>query len=166
MIAARAKENQRGCQKSADPINTKEEMARLAQMSRDTWLKAKALIQQASDEVKLKLRSAEISINAAYNQLSERSEPRKQKERTRLVSEFDGKVIRMPDGKVGHLRGAVLVQWEDVGGWTEVHPEELEQAGGKYEKAADRGKKCPECGTLNPLDEWHCPGCGAAIASD
>jgi hypothetical protein len=165
VIAARAKENQRGRQTSDKPINTKQEMAQLAQMSSDTWHKAKVLTERASAELKMKLRSGEISINAAYNQLAAKSEPRKQEERTRLVSEYDGKVIRMPDGKVGHLRGAVLIQWEDVGGWSEVHPEELEQAGGKYEEAAERGKKCADCGALNRTDEWFCQ-CGGQMVSE
>jgi hypothetical protein len=161
MIAARAKENQRGQKKSDNPINTKDEMARLAQMSSDTWHKAKVLIKRASDELKLMLRSGEISINAAYQQIATRPKSKRQKleERTRLVSEYDGKVIRMPDGRVGHLKGAVLVQWENVAGWSEVHPEELLQAGGKYEEAAERGKKCAGCGAINRTDEWFCQ-CG------
>jgi hypothetical protein len=140
MIAAQAKENQRGCQKSDKPLHTKKVMARLAQMSSDTWHKAKVLIECASDELKIKLRCGEITINTAYNQLSPRAKRAKKAERTRLVSFYDGKVIRMPDGRVGHLKGAVLVQWEDVPGWSEVHPDDLEEAGGVYENATERAE--------------------------
>ena len=72
LIAARALEKQRdgGTQKvpqnSAEAVETRVELARVAGVSRDTISKAKVIAAKATEEVKEKLRSGELSINAAY----------------------------------------------------------------------------------------------------
>jgi hypothetical protein len=239
LIAARAKENQRGCKKSDNPIDTKQEMARLAEMSPDTWVKAKRLITNAPDKVKQQLRGNEITINRATKQLNEQlvRRPAKKQAKKRATSDLPpylvgagGVYIVLPLRPGQTWRGAgphiVLVRDTDEdhsqaeirsrkavvreikngtlvpaadrqevlakrggrssaapsipetdgvaraaeqGDTCEVHPEKLEQAGGKYEEAAERGKKCGECGALNRLDAWVCEcegGCGAALASE
>lgn len=77
MIAARAKAHQslsegrgqKGSQKSADllaPIETREEIAKLAGVSRDTVDKVKQIERKAAPEVKAALAKGEISINKAH----------------------------------------------------------------------------------------------------
>jgi ParB-like chromosome segregation protein Spo0J len=81
-IAARAKENQSaggGDQKSGltnsskpiEPVNTRAEIAKTAGVSEDTVAKVKTIKAKASDEVKAKVASGEISINKAYQETKE-----------------------------------------------------------------------------------------------
>jgi ParB-like chromosome segregation protein Spo0J len=81
-IAARAKGNQieagkdhgKGCQKSdkaIEAIDTKREIAAIAGVSHDTVAKVKTIKAKASDEVKSKVASGEMSINKAYQETKE-----------------------------------------------------------------------------------------------
>ena len=85
-IAERAKANQSagggdqksGCQisdKAISPIDTKREIAAIAGVSHDTVAKVKTIKAKASDEVKQKVASGEMSINKAYQQTKEQDEP-------------------------------------------------------------------------------------------
>ena len=72
LIAAKAKANQRASggavpQKSAKPVDTRQELARAAGVSHDTIHKVETVIEKGTPEVKAKARSGEISINTAYN---------------------------------------------------------------------------------------------------
>lgn len=60
-------------QKSAKrtPIDTRAELAKIAGVSHDTISKVEAIEEKASDEVKKKLQSGEISINRAYNNIKQ-----------------------------------------------------------------------------------------------
>ena len=76
VIAEMAKENQRGGQggnllpqKSAKAIETREELAKIADVSQDTIAKVEKIIAVAPEEVKTQLRKGEMSINQAYQQV-------------------------------------------------------------------------------------------------
>lgn len=74
LVAAKAKENERrgggsgpsDRQKSADPVETRAELAKVAGVSHDTIAKAKFLDQHADKRTKEQLRKGEVSIHAAY----------------------------------------------------------------------------------------------------
>lgn len=62
----------KGCQKSDNPIqpiDTKKEVAKVANVSHDTIAKVKHIEQKASPEVKAKLQTGEVSINQVYQEI-------------------------------------------------------------------------------------------------
>jgi len=74
LIASKAKENQRASggavpQKSAEPVETRKEIAKAAGVSHDTITKGKVISQKAPEAVKEQLRRGEISINSAYQDI-------------------------------------------------------------------------------------------------
>jgi len=81
LVAARAKENQvahlmQGDQRPVsqnsaerEAVDTRQELARVAGVSHDTISKAKVIAAKAPEAVKEKLRSGELSINAAYREI-------------------------------------------------------------------------------------------------
>jgi ParB-like chromosome segregation protein Spo0J len=76
-IAARAKENQ-GARNDisttlskSDPVNTRAEIAKVANVSEGTIAKVKTIKAKASEETKDKLAKGEISINKAYQETKE-----------------------------------------------------------------------------------------------
>lgn len=77
VIAEIAKEKQREaggavCQKSDKAvIDTKRELAKVADVSHDTIAKVEKIIASAPEEVKTQLRKGEMSINQAYRQVKE-----------------------------------------------------------------------------------------------
>lgn len=69
---AREKQKEAGelKQKSAEaPIETRKELAKVAQVSHDTIAKVKQIEQKASPEIKAKLNTGEVSINQAYQEI-------------------------------------------------------------------------------------------------
>lgn len=73
LIAERAKENQIASggavpQKSAKPIDTREELAKIANVSHDTINKVEQIEASGNEEVKRKARAGEISINRAHQE--------------------------------------------------------------------------------------------------
>lgn len=81
LIAAEAKERQRqgGIEKvrqtSDKPIDTKREVAKLAQVSHDTIAKVKVLSLRAPEAIKEKLRRAETTINKQYRRIVAAEDP-------------------------------------------------------------------------------------------
>ena len=81
VIAAKAKEQQirkpteSVPQKSAEqkPIETRKEIAKVAGVSHDTISKVEKIEELATPELKAKLKSGELSINAAYNRIKKQS---------------------------------------------------------------------------------------------
>lgn len=71
----KAKEKQKGAggavpQKSAEaPIETRKELAKVANVSHDTITKVKVIEEKAPEEIKAKLRTGEVSINQAYQHI-------------------------------------------------------------------------------------------------
>ena len=104
-IAARAKANQRDhggtapgktlSQKSAEvsPVETREEIAKLAGGSRDTVDKVKAIEKKAAPEIKAALAKGEISINKAHKTVKE---PRHDDPDPVVVDESKNKPARVP----------------------------------------------------------------------
>jgi len=96
VFSERAKENLsdggKGCQIS-DKVDTKKELAKLANVSHDTIAKVKVIEANAEDVVKEKLLNGEISINQAYKEIKEqKAEEYKQK----IVERIEAKVKENP----------------------------------------------------------------------
>jgi hypothetical protein len=92
VFSARAKENLsdggKGCQIS-DKVDTKKELAKLANVSHDTIAKVKVIEAKAEDTLKEKLLNGEISINQAYKEIKEKK-----------AEEFKAKIEQRIDIKV------------------------------------------------------------------
>lgn len=89
VFKAKAKENlgknqYSSPQKSAEtkPIETRQELAKIANVSHDTITKVKTIEQKATPEIKEKLTTGEISINQAYQDIKKEE---KIKERTEYI---------------------------------------------------------------------------------
>ena len=63
------KVSQEGLQISAKAIDTRKELSKVASVSHDTIAKVKKIQEKAPEEVKAKLRTGEVSINAAYKEI-------------------------------------------------------------------------------------------------
>lgn len=89
VIAAKAKEKeserkttyQKSEKSSLTTVNTTKEIAKAAGVSHDTIAKVEKIEQRATPEVKAALKSGEISINAAYQQVKRAEKEIKQEER-------------------------------------------------------------------------------------
>lgn len=77
VFSKKAKENlikggkvsQEGLQISAKAIDTRKELSKVANVSHDTIAKVKKIQAEASEEVKAKLSTGEVSINSAYQEI-------------------------------------------------------------------------------------------------
>lgn len=99
LIAKKAKENQvirKGDQTGStpqnsvelvEPIETRQEMAKLANVSHDTYTKGKQILEKATEEITNNIFNGELTINKAYNYLK-REEIKEQ-----------AKTIEQPKGK-------------------------------------------------------------------
>jgi N6-adenosine-specific RNA methylase IME4 len=92
LIAVRAKENylenvgrpSKSCQKSDTiKIDTKRELAKVANVSHDTIAKVKVIEEKATEEVKQKLSSGEVSINSVYQDI--KKEERREEVKAKIV---------------------------------------------------------------------------------
>lgn len=86
-------------QNSAEPIDTREEMAKLAEVSHDTWGRYESIMEKADDATKEALRDGDISINAAYTELKREE---KKEEHARKIEEQRKNIqegLAPPDGK-------------------------------------------------------------------
>ena len=84
----KAKANQRASggavpQKSAKPIDTRDELAKLAGVSHDTYNKGRTILKSDNEEVKQKVLTGEMSINAGYNEIK----PKVDKPKTETIKE-------------------------------------------------------------------------------
>ena len=68
------------CQKSDKP-DTKKELSKVASVSHDTIAKVKKIQEKAPDEIKTKLSTGEISINAAYKEIKKEEKKEELKEK-------------------------------------------------------------------------------------
>lgn len=66
-----ASHTNQGYQKSDNPVNTLDEIASYAGVSRDTISRAKKIKNDGSEELQEQVKSGEVSINAAYKQIRE-----------------------------------------------------------------------------------------------
>lgn len=100
ILAERAKDNQRGgqggllLQKSAEAINTRDDLAHAAGVSHDTIHKVEAIEARASEDTKQQLRSGEMSINQAYKAIKA---DEKKAEIVRAAEEIKAQVVESPD---------------------------------------------------------------------
>lgn len=92
----KAKENQGSridiCQKSdksITPIDTKKELAKVANVSHDTIAKVKVIEEKAPEEVKAKLSTGEVSINQVYQEIKKEE---KKEERDKKIEEVKAKI--------------------------------------------------------------------------
>jgi N6-adenosine-specific RNA methylase IME4 len=74
LVAAKAKANQRAAggalpQKSAEPVETRREVAKAAGLSHDTIARVKVIEERAAPEIKAKLAAGEATINAVYRDI-------------------------------------------------------------------------------------------------
>lgn len=108
VFKAKAKEKQKGGQggvllkqKSAEakPIETRKELSKVAAVSHDTIAKVKKIQEKAPEEVKAKLRTGEVSINAAYKEIKKEE---KKEERISIIKE---QIEDIESGKVPELKG-------------------------------------------------------------
>ena len=76
-----------------ETVNTVKEISKVANVSHDTLAKVKVIESQAIEEVKEKLRTGEVSINQAYQEIKkQKAEAYKQK----IVERIDNKVKEIP----------------------------------------------------------------------
>ena len=92
LIAAKAKENlvthtkdgyKQPLANSPNPVNTREELSKLAGIGSNTISRIEKIAKKAPEEVKAKLRTGEMSVNEAYTRLK-RAEKEKRQEEIRL----------------------------------------------------------------------------------
>jgi len=77
-------------------IDTKKELSKVASVSHDTIAKVKKIQERAPEEVKAKLRTGEVSINAAYKEIKkEEKKAEKENERDRLAEIGKNKKIEI-----------------------------------------------------------------------
>lgn len=83
----------KGKQKSADlkvkPIETRNELSKVASVSHDTISKVKKIQEKAPQEIKEKLATGEVSINAAYKEIKKEE---KKEERDKKIQEVKQKI--------------------------------------------------------------------------
>ena len=88
MIVERAKSNQIAAggavpQKSSEPVETREELARIAGVSHDTIHKVEVIEKKAPEQVKSQLIAGDISIHQAYNDI------RREEKREEIISKLE-----------------------------------------------------------------------------
>jgi len=71
------------------PIDTRKELSKVASVSHDTIAKVKKIQEKAPEEIKTKLSSGEISINAAYKEIKKEE---KKEERDKKIEEVKQKI--------------------------------------------------------------------------
>jgi DNA modification methylase len=89
VFSKKAKENlskggkisQEGLQISAKAVDTRNELSKVASVSHDTIAKVKKIQEKAPEEVKAKLRTGEVSINAAYKEIKKEEKKAEYKEK-------------------------------------------------------------------------------------
>jgi len=87
-------------QKSAKPpIETRKELSKVASVSHDTISKVKKIQEKAPQEVKAKLETGEVSINAAYKEIKKEE---KKEERIELINK---QIEEIEAGELPELKG-------------------------------------------------------------
>jgi N6-adenosine-specific RNA methylase IME4/DNA-binding XRE family transcriptional regulator len=108
VFSARAKENLKlsegkGKQKSAEvkiePIETRKELAKVANVSHDTIAKVKKIEAVATPEVKAKLSTGEVSINQAYQEI------KKEEKKAERIEVIEKQIQDIEQGLLPELEG-------------------------------------------------------------
>jgi len=118
VIAKQAKENQSAGggsvhQTSGKPVNTAKEMAKIADVSHDTYSKGKKIINEADEEDKEKLRLGNTSINAVYEKLKKKEVDQKVPEST-SASISNEKLIQHSVEKIADGVSEILKIKDDI----------------------------------------------------
>lgn len=82
-------------QNSAEALDTRQELARVAGVSHDTIAKGKLVAEHADEETKQKLRAGLSSINEAASEVKQKL---KQEKKQQLAMELNAKPLPQPDG--------------------------------------------------------------------
>jgi len=107
VFSKKAKENQaiqyKGSslsQNSAEvkPIETRNELAKVANVSHDTIAKVKKIQAQASEEVKAKLSTGEVSINSAFQDIKKEEKKKNRLEKIEQIKQEISKGLKAPNG--------------------------------------------------------------------
>ncbi|MBQ1555294.1 MAG: hypothetical protein IIZ68_07545 [Clostridia bacterium] len=117
LIAAKAKANQRASggavpQKSAKPVDTRQELARAAGVSHDTIHKVETVMEHGTPEIQAKARSGEISTNEAYRQTTNLMRPLKKEDIVQKAREEREAFAQQKSEKVVGLKN-VAVEMEN-----------------------------------------------------
>lgn len=80
-------------------IDTKKEVAKIANLSHDTIAKVKVIEQKAAPEIKEKLSTGEISINQAYQDI------KKEEKKEQRVNEIKQQIEAIESGELPELKG-------------------------------------------------------------
>ena len=117
LIAAKAKANQRASggavpQKSAKPVDTRQELARAAGVSHDTIHKVETVMEHGTPEIQAKARSGEISTNEAYRQTTNLMRPLKKEDIVQKAREEREAFTQQKSEKVVGLKN-VAVEMEN-----------------------------------------------------
>lgn len=98
-LSKAGKISQEGCQISDKAIDTKKELAQVASVSHDTIFKVKKIQEKAPEQVKQKLATGEVSINAAYKEIKKEE---KKEERIQLINK---QIEEIEAGELPELKG-------------------------------------------------------------
>ena len=104
VFSKKAKENQGArtdiLQISAEskPIDTRKELSKVASVSHDTIAKVKKIQEKATEEVKAKLSTGEVSINAAYQDIKKEEKKKNRLEKIEVITQEISKGLKAPNG--------------------------------------------------------------------
>jgi len=108
VFSLKAKEKQKGGQggvllkqnsAEAKPIETRKELSKVASVSHDTIAKVKKIQEKAPEEVKAKLRTGEVSINAAYKEI------KKEEKKAERIDVIKKQIEDIEQGELPELKG-------------------------------------------------------------
>ena len=113
VIAGQAKQNQIASggavpQKSAKPIDTRQELARIAGVSHDTIHKVEVVEKNAPEEIKEKARRGDISINEAYKQTANTMRPLKKTDIAKEAEEEHREYEQRKDAGIVSVKDAAV----------------------------------------------------------
>jgi 16S rRNA G966 N2-methylase RsmD len=93
------------------PIETRKELAKIAQVSHDTIAKVKQIEQKASPEIKAKLNTGEVSINQAYQEIKKEE---KQAQREQKKQELENTIESIDNKKYNFAIDNLQQGWYKV----------------------------------------------------
>ena len=93
------------------PIDTRNELSKVASVSHDTIAKVKKIQEKAPQEIKTKLSTGEISINAAYKEIKKEE---KKEERNKKIEEVKQNAKNYKENKIKLLEGDLFKVLEKI----------------------------------------------------
>lgn len=92
-------------------VDTKKELSKVASVSHDTIAKVKKIQEKAPQEIKTKLSTGEISINAAYKEIKKEE---KKEERNKKIEEIKQNAKNYKENKIKLLEGDLFKVLEKI----------------------------------------------------